>query len=173
VHEYQIENAYVSDKMLGPKLIEAEACGACIGKHSGSDKREGRSAKRPEIADIEKILVLADHHKASEYDCPSANCYGKVLDRVGVKLCYADQAPIVCHFGNYHRKGNGISESVLVFARGKSFTVEIYEQNYSDADEYRCEVSQREVAEFNLRALTEKIMKKLFHSKAFQNSLIS
>jgi hypothetical protein len=173
VHEYQIENSDVSDKMLGPELIEAEASGAGIGEHRGRYKRKGCSAERPEIADIEEILVLSDYHKATEDYKPSANGNGKIVNGIWVKLGDADQTPIVSHFGNYHREADGVSESVLVLARGNSFTVEVYEQNYSDADEYGCKVSQREVAEFNFRALTKKIMKKLFHSKAFQNSLIS
>jgi hypothetical protein len=173
VHEYQIENTDVSDKMLGPELIKAEASGTRIGKHRGSDQRKGGAAESPEIADIEEILVLSDYHKATEDDKPSANGNGKIVNGIGSEFGDADQTPIVSHFGNNHCKGNGVSESMLIFARGNSFTVEVYEQNYSDADEYRREVSQREVAEFNFRTLTEKIMKKLFHSKAFQNSLIS
>jgi hypothetical protein len=159
--------------MLGPELIETEASWTCIGKYRGSDQRKGGAAESPEIADIEEILVLSDYHKATEDYKPSANCNGKIVNGIWVKLGYADQTPIVSHFGNNHRKADGVSESVLVFTRGNSFTVEVYEQNYSDADEYRHKVSKREVAEFHFRALTEKIMEKLFHSEAFQNSLMS
>ena len=84
MHEDEVEDSDVADKMLGPELIEAKTSGASIGQDGGGYKRKCRSAESPEIADVEKVLILADHHKATEDDRPAANRDGKVIDGIGI-----------------------------------------------------------------------------------------
>ena len=164
MYEDQIKYSDITDQVFRPELIKAEARRARVGENGRGDQSKGSAAECPEIADIEKILILADHHKASEYDRPAANGNGKMIDGVGIKLGDSDKTPIIRHFGNYHNKRDSVSEAMLVFASRKLIAEIPYSENYRRADKYWHKVCEGEIFKFNLCSLTEKIMEKIFHN---------
>jgi hypothetical protein len=164
MYEDQIKYSDITDQVLRPELIKAEARRPCVGENGRGDQSKRSAAECPEIADIEKILILADHHKASENDRPAAYGDGKMINGVGVKIGDTDKTPIIRHFGNYHNKRDSVSEAMLVFASRYLIAEIPNSENYRRADEYWHKVCKSEIFKFNLCSFTEKIMEKIFHN---------
>jgi hypothetical protein len=168
MYEDKIKDSDISDKVLCPELIVSEACRSCVGQHRGGQNCKNGSAECPKVADIEKILVLIDDHKAAENDEPAANGYGKISLRALFKLGDTDQTPIISHFGYYHRKAYGVSPSVLVFASGKLVAEKIDREYYGDSRQNSQQMRKGKNFKFDFGSFTEKIMKKFLHNKTIR-----
>ena len=94
MYEHHIENGEVTKGVLNPKLIVTISRMACRCKYcTGSDQREYRTCKEPEVCDIKQSLRLADNGVAAEDDWPTAYSDGEMIYCIWCECLNAYQTP--------------------------------------------------------------------------------